>query len=82
MKTWQLQEAKDAFCQIVKAAEHGEPQGITRHGEGAAVVISMKEYERLAGRNKTIAALVRSTKYRGRPLEIDRLKDPAREAGL
>ena len=46
MKTWQLQEAKAKFSRVVKLANAGEPQLITRNGEPAAYIISTEEYKK------------------------------------
>lgn len=44
---WQLQEAKQRLSEVIRAAEAGEAQIITRHGEDIAVVIDIEEYRRL-----------------------------------
>ena len=46
MKTWQLQEAKSKFSQLVNMACSGEPQLVTRNGKPAVYVISSEDYER------------------------------------
>jgi prevent-host-death family protein len=46
---WQVQEAKQRFSELLRAAETGEPQIVTRHGEEIAVVMNMPEYRRLRG---------------------------------
>jgi prevent-host-death family protein len=48
MKTWQLQEAKARFSQLVKEA-HKAPQSVTVHGKEEVVVLAKEEYERLSG---------------------------------
>jgi prevent-host-death family protein len=45
--TWQIQEAKQQFSEMLRAVERGGPQTITRHGEEVAVVIDIAEYRRL-----------------------------------
>ena len=50
---WQVQEAKQRFSELLRAAETGEPQIVTRHGEEIAVVMDMTEYRRLTGDNRT-----------------------------
>ncbi len=42
--SWQLQEAKQHFSEVVKRARQGEPQIVTKHGKEAAVVVSIEEY--------------------------------------
>ena len=46
-QTWQLQEAKNKFSQVVENALHRGPQTITERGAEVAVVISYAEYQRL-----------------------------------
>ncbi|MBL7256677.1 type II toxin-antitoxin system Phd/YefM family antitoxin [Paractinoplanes lichenicola] len=46
---WQVQEAKQRFSEVLRAAENGEPQIVTKHGEEVAVVIDIAEYRRLRG---------------------------------
>ncbi|MGW4841763.1 type II toxin-antitoxin system Phd/YefM family antitoxin [Nocardia brasiliensis] len=43
---WQVQEAKQRFSEVLRAAET-EPQTITRHGDAVAVVVDINEYRRL-----------------------------------
>jgi antitoxin Phd len=44
---WQLQDAKNRFSALVKAAAGGTAQVVTVHGQPAAVVLSAPAYERL-----------------------------------
>ena len=46
---WQLQEAKQRFSELVRRALVEGPQVVTRRGEEAVVVVSAREYRRLAG---------------------------------
>jgi prevent-host-death family protein len=47
--SWQLQEAKQRFSELVRHARADGPQVVTRHGEEVAVVVSIEEYRRLTG---------------------------------
>lgn len=47
--SWQLQEAKQRFSEVVRKALTEEPQVVTRHGEEVVVVMSADEYRALAG---------------------------------
>jgi prevent-host-death family protein len=49
---WQLQDAKANLSQLVNRALDEGPQRITRHGRGAAVVLSERDYERLVARTR------------------------------
>ena len=57
-QSWQLQEAKNKFSRLVKEARQGIPQFITVHGEQAAVLISIEDYQALTlPKNKLSEAL-------------------------
>lgn len=47
LKSWQLQEAKNKFSQVVDEALSSGPQTITRHGKEVAIVIAASEYKKL-----------------------------------
>lgn len=44
MGTWQVQEAKSRFSELIEEASTNGPQIITRHGVEQAVVISIEDY--------------------------------------
>lgn len=48
---WSVQDAKNRFSAVIKAAQR-EPQMVTKHGRPAAIVLSTEEYARLTGRHK------------------------------
>ncbi|MET3896789.1 antitoxin Phd [Devosia sp. UYZn731] len=59
MTTWQVQQAKSHFSEVIDKAQHEGPQTITRHGVETAVVLSMEEYQRIIGeRPRTIIDLL------------------------
>jgi prevent-host-death family protein len=45
--SWQLQEAKQKFSELVRRTVEEGPQTVTRHGEEVVVVIPAEEYRRL-----------------------------------
>jgi prevent-host-death family protein len=45
--SWQIQDAKQRFSEMIRAVVHDGPQVITRHGEEVAVVVDIAEYRRL-----------------------------------
>ncbi len=47
MHTWQLQQAKAKFSELIDDAEKKGPQMITRRGVETAVVIPVSEWRRL-----------------------------------
>lgn len=42
--TWQVQEAKQRFSELVRAAESGEPQIISRHGRPVAALVDIDNF--------------------------------------
>ena len=46
---WQVQEAKQRFSELLRAAASDGPQIVTRHGHEIAVVIDVSEFHRLRG---------------------------------
>jgi antitoxin Phd len=46
-RTWQMQDAKAKFSEVVKRARTEGPQMVTHRGVGTAVVLSMEDYRRL-----------------------------------
>ncbi len=47
MTTWQVQQAKTHFSEVIERAQSEGPQTITKHGKPRAVVLSATEYEAL-----------------------------------
>ena len=43
--TWSLQDAKNKFSEVIKAANNGRPQIVTRRGIPSAVVLSIEEFD-------------------------------------
>lgn len=50
--SWQLQEAKQKFSELVRRAQEDGPQTVTRHGEEVVVVVPAEEYRRLSGKKQ------------------------------
>ena len=46
---WQVQQAKQRFSELLRAAKVSGPQVVTRHGEEIAVVIDIAEFHRMKG---------------------------------
>jgi prevent-host-death family protein len=77
---WQVQEAKQRFSELLRAANQNGPQIVTRHGEEIAVVIDIAEFHRLRGDVQDFKDFLRSgpdfddlelTRQRDLPREID-----------
>lgn len=73
---WQLQTAKQRFSELIRAAESGEPQYVTRHGDEVAVVIDVGTYRQLTQAEPDfIAFLQEGPTFEGLNLERDRSVD-------
>ncbi len=48
LKAWKRQDAKAHFSQVVREAQQQGPQLVTLHGKDAVVVLSVRDYARLA----------------------------------
>ncbi len=83
MRTWQLQEAKARFSDLVRQAEGGEAQVVSRHGVPRVVVLDVATYERLttAGRSLVDALLV-APRIESREWPVERDPSPARPIDL
>ena len=46
--TWQLQEAKQRFSELVRCALEEGPQVVTRRGEEVVVIVGAEEFDRLS----------------------------------
>jgi antitoxin Phd len=58
-RSWQLQDAKNRFSEVVDEAIRSDPQVITRRSVEAAVVVSMADWTRLARRNPSLIEILR-----------------------
>jgi prevent-host-death family protein len=79
MRSWQVQEAKAHFSDLLRDAARSGPQQITVRGRAAAVVLSTEDYERLRGPKKSLAAFLRESPLAGMELDIERDRSPTRD---
>lgn len=80
MHTWQLQEAKSRFSEVVALTLSEGPQMVTRRGQDTVVILSAQDYQRLNGKPSLIDVLLSAP--RGEPLEITRSLEPIRDIDL
>jgi prevent-host-death family protein len=79
MRTWQLQDAKAHFSELVKLSESEGPQNITLHGRSAAVLLSRKAFDQLSGINQNfLQFMCTSPLYGADDLIIERDRSPIR----
>jgi prevent-host-death family protein len=78
---WQVQEAKQRFSEVLRAAGAGEPQIITKHGEEIAVMLDITEYRRLCGAPSGFMDYLRADPLDA-DLNIERQRDAPRDIDL
>ncbi|MFN2495409.1 MAG: type II toxin-antitoxin system Phd/YefM family antitoxin [Pseudonocardiaceae bacterium] len=61
--SWQVQEAKQRFSEMLRAVANEGPQTITRHGVEVAVVLDIEEYRRLTGPRTNLKELLLGPPY-------------------
>lgn len=80
--TWQLQEAKNRFSEVVdEALAHG-PQTVTRHGREVVVILSIDEYKRMKQPQKNLFQFMQESPLYGLELDLARRKDLPRDIDL
>ena len=71
-RSWQLQEAKARLSEVVKTAVKEGPQEITVRGETAAVLLSGRDYARLARPKPDFVSFLRQSPLAGVDLKLVR----------
>jgi antitoxin Phd len=78
MHSWQLQEAKRRFSEIVDLTLTEGPQLVTRRGPDAVVILAVEDYRRLVGDAPNLIDHLLSAPG-GEALPITRSKEPIRD---
>ena len=63
MRSWQMREAKAPISKAVKRAQDQGHWGITRHGERAAVPVSVEAHDRLAPGGDSLLEFMRRSPH-------------------
>lgn len=79
--SWQLQEAKQKFSELVRKAQEDGPQTVTRHGEEVVVIVPAEEYRRLTGNKPSFKEFLMSSPDLS-VLDLERPRDFPREIDL
>lgn len=82
INTWQLQDAKSKFSQLVEKALHQGPQFVTKHGNNAVVILSFKEYQEITKPKSDLVGFLRNSPLGNIELDILRDKNPPRDIEL
>jgi prevent-host-death family protein len=81
MHTWQLQEAKSRFSEVVDLTLKEGPQIVTRRGRETVVILAADEYRRMTGAAPSLLATLLNAP-RGEPLDVTRSREPIRDLVL
>lgn len=82
MIRWNLQNARNKLSELVRKAAHEGPQIITVHGRDAVVVLSAREFKRIAAPKGSLVEFLRSSPLREVPLDTIRSRDTGRPVRL
>lgn len=80
--TWQLQEAKSKFSQLVDNAINKAPQVVTKHGDKAVVVLSFDEYSKMTKPKLDLVSFLQQSPLSGVDIDTHRSKDTPRDIEL
>jgi len=78
LRTWQLQEAKNKFSEVVEEAMKSGPQLITKRGAEAVILLSYEDYRRLTVARRKLSAFFRESPMAGAELDLRRDDSAAR----
>ncbi|PDW02747.1 type II toxin-antitoxin system Phd/YefM family antitoxin [Candidatus Viridilinea mediisalina] len=76
--TWQLQEAKSKFSEVVEQAMTHGPQLITRRGVEVVIVVSYREYRALTLMQTKLSQFFRESPLAEQELDLERDPSPVR----
>lgn len=79
--SWQVQDAKQKFSELVRRAIQEGPQVVTKHGEEVAVLVSVETYRKLSGSGQDFKSFLVSGPDLS-DLELERSSEPARTVDL
>ena len=82
MHTWQLQEAKARFSELIRRASMEGPQAITVRGSDEAVVLSAEAYHKLLGDRPSFLEFINRSPIKGMELHLRRDRSAARRIDL
>lgn len=82
MHTWQIQDAKNKFSEVIEEATKHGPQVVTRRGVETAVVLSYDEYRKMLLGQQKLSEFFRESPLKDLDLDLQRDESPAREIQL
>ena len=80
--TWQLQEAKNKFSNLVDKARHNGPQFVTKHGKESVVIIAIEDYQKLNKPKSDLVSFLKKSPLSDINIDLARDKSPSRDVEL
>jgi antitoxin Phd len=77
-RTWQLQEAKNKFSEVVEEALTQGPQVITKRGVEAVIVLAYTDYQKLILQQQRLSTFFRESPLASEDLDLQRDKSAGR----
>ena len=82
MHSWQVQEAKARFSELMRDAARDGPQTITVRGQRTVVVLSADDYDRLKRPRTSLVEFLRASPLAGVKLDVGRDRSLPRDVTL
>ena len=80
---WSLQDAKARFSEVVRQSLEAGPQLVTRNGEDAVIVISVRDFNRITRpKSGSVARVLARSPLADVELDLARPRDPGRRVKL
>ncbi len=72
MTTWQIQEAKNKFSELIDKTLSEGPQTVTKHGTEVAVVMPIDQFRKLTAPKERLGDFLLNSPLRSSELVIER----------
>jgi len=80
--TWQLQDAKSRFSNIVERAQTEGPQFVTKHGNKTVVILSFGQYNAMIKPKTDLVNFLKISPLNGIEIDITRTRSYPRDIDL
>ena len=81
--SWQLQNAKNRFSELVNKAADGEPQLVTKNGKPVVYIIKVETYnKKIASPNRSKKGILLNRPHKDIKVDLSREKDGGRDIAL
>lgn len=78
--SYNVKEAKNHLSQLIRLAEKGQPQVITRHEKDVAVVVSIEDWKKAGGKKESLLELFQGSGLEAILDDLDkRSQEPVRD---